>query len=640
MRGRALVLLAALAALSCPRGVPAPRATGLAYRPTRQFVNLVAGNGEQGFRDGDYAEAIFSVPLGLALDPNETRLYVADAKNNRIRVVRLDQGNRVETLAGTGASGDRDGPVGSATFTDPAVLAYLPGDRLLVAPSGEGPLRMIDLAKGRVTKPPFDVPPGAIYALLHVAKENALYVSQPMQGILRRVDLATNQVSKLLEGSPQLPQPAALTLFNGAVAIADLERPGVYVLTQDGTLESAAEADLPAVSIAAAGDRLYAAREAPEALVRLHPGGPWSLRSAWGGSLELPPGVERFFSFARGMPAGFLASRKEERKLFIALPWLHTVVSFQDYDQERLRETNASNSQNITDFEYPLKKPEKTFRMLLVGDSRSFYTSVKDTDRWGFGHDRMETLAKRTEALLNTRAAILGVETSYEVLSLGRVSHDCPFVWPYHEVPRVADAYDVDLVLYWATPQLPFSDYFRRPFDADGVPVRNPDSEHLLLSRDEMVKTYPKRVQTVFHRLEAAGFVSTGPDGRFGMNAINVIAKDPEVFRLLGEELGRPFGLLARRLRESKPSRRFEIAFMPFAKFGPPEADRRFWRDVAGRNGIPYLDLTRGVTALRPALYPLGEGGGYDHLNSTGALSVAILLTEELIAAKQIPWKS
>src|SRR5262245_11734379 len=119
-RRAALALLALLGSAACPSKAPTPPATApqpkLAYRPTRQFVNLVAGNGDQGFRDGHHAEAVFAVPLGLALDENETRLFVADSLNNRIRVVRLDQDNRVETLAGTGAAGDQDGPAASATF--------------------------------------------------------------------------------------------------------------------------------------------------------------------------------------------------------------------------------------------------------------------------------------------------------------------------------------------------------------------------------------------------------------------------------------------------------------------------------------------------------------------------------------------
>ncbi|QCR24220.1 thioredoxin-like domain-containing protein [Pontibacter sp. SGAir0037] len=59
----------------------------------------VIGSGKQGFSDGDYTEASFYEPHGLVV--HENLLYIADAKNNAIRKVNLEQ-KQVLTVAGTG----------------------------------------------------------------------------------------------------------------------------------------------------------------------------------------------------------------------------------------------------------------------------------------------------------------------------------------------------------------------------------------------------------------------------------------------------------------------------------------------------------------------------------------------------------
>jgi DNA-binding beta-propeller fold protein YncE len=59
----------------------------------------VAGEGQEGFREGGFNEARFSDPQGMAL--NGDTLYVADRKNHSIRALDLKE-QRVWTVAGTG----------------------------------------------------------------------------------------------------------------------------------------------------------------------------------------------------------------------------------------------------------------------------------------------------------------------------------------------------------------------------------------------------------------------------------------------------------------------------------------------------------------------------------------------------------
>lgn len=68
--------------------------------------------GTAGFVDATGAAARFNVPFALAVD--NTRVFVADRNNHRVRVITISSG-LVQTLAGTGSAGSTDAPSGPAT---------------------------------------------------------------------------------------------------------------------------------------------------------------------------------------------------------------------------------------------------------------------------------------------------------------------------------------------------------------------------------------------------------------------------------------------------------------------------------------------------------------------------------------------
>ena len=78
-------------------------------------ITTFAGNGTAGFGgDGGPASRAGMVePNGLALDPTQTRLFIADVADNRVRVVDLASGT-ISTFAGTG-EGKHSGDSGPAT---------------------------------------------------------------------------------------------------------------------------------------------------------------------------------------------------------------------------------------------------------------------------------------------------------------------------------------------------------------------------------------------------------------------------------------------------------------------------------------------------------------------------------------------
>lgn len=87
---------------------------------TSGIVSTIAGNGSAGPVDGDPSTAEFNSPSGVAVDIIGT-IYVADALNNRIRIITTN--GEVKTLAGSGNGGILDGQSSIAEFEGPAAIA-------------------------------------------------------------------------------------------------------------------------------------------------------------------------------------------------------------------------------------------------------------------------------------------------------------------------------------------------------------------------------------------------------------------------------------------------------------------------------------------------------------------------------------
>ena len=103
-------------------------------------IDTLAGDGVGGLRDGAGAQARFADPYALAVDAHGVA-YIADAgDNNRIRRVYPD--GRVDTLAGIG-EGWRDGPGVQAQFHTPSGIALDAAGNVYVADTGNHRIRRI-----------------------------------------------------------------------------------------------------------------------------------------------------------------------------------------------------------------------------------------------------------------------------------------------------------------------------------------------------------------------------------------------------------------------------------------------------------------------------------------------------------------
>lgn len=107
-------------------------------------VSTVSGLGINGFTDGDRDTARYTLPVDVALTPDEGRLVVADFGTNRVRLIDLATGV-VSTLAGSGLEGVASGPPLVAAYRGPVGVTVAADGTVYVADTLSNTIRKIDL---------------------------------------------------------------------------------------------------------------------------------------------------------------------------------------------------------------------------------------------------------------------------------------------------------------------------------------------------------------------------------------------------------------------------------------------------------------------------------------------------------------
>jgi len=178
-----------------------------------EVITTLAGCGERGYSgDGGPATgARFNEPYGIAVDRSEN-VYVADRHNHCVRRIDAATG-RVTTFAGRGApgfSGD-DGPAPRAAMVEPNGLALDPEQRrLYIADVAGHRVRVVDLASGIIwtfagtgeAEHSGDGGPAAqagIYGAraVKVAADGTVYILERQGSTLRAVDPRTSIITTI-----------------------------------------------------------------------------------------------------------------------------------------------------------------------------------------------------------------------------------------------------------------------------------------------------------------------------------------------------------------------------------------------------------------------------------------------------------
>ncbi|RDZ29561.1 gluconolaconase [Lysobacter silvisoli] len=198
-----------------------------AIRADGSVVTLAGA--DEGFRDGVGAAAAFDTPSGIALDA-AGNLYIADTGNHAIR--KLDPQGRVSTLAGDGTAGYRDGPGAQARFNGPVGVALDKQGNVYVADTYNDRIRVIrrdgqvlTLAGG--DQPGYQDGPGPLARFdtptgLALDRHGRVYVADTRNNAIRRIGL-DGAVDTVLRTQAEDPSTA-------------LRRPLSLALTHDSVL--------------------------------------------------------------------------------------------------------------------------------------------------------------------------------------------------------------------------------------------------------------------------------------------------------------------------------------------------------------------------------------------------------------------
>lgn len=628
-----------------------------AVQPIHHFHDLVAGEGLPGFRDGAFAQARFNHPVGIAQSEDGTRLFVADRDNHRIRIVRLDRFNTVETLCGTGEAGYRDGPLAQAAFHSPSQLLSLPGGRLLLFDFGNAVFRLIDLKQHTVSTLQAGSDTGgaarplqatAAWGVVYDAKTQTLYYSEPGAGKLRRYEFTTRRVADVVWAPPGPAQPAALGLWQDHLFVSDRTKPDIYRLTPI----AGAAADQPqfTLNLMPAQGPVVAFATGPVAPVALRGTAPYWIRIQPQPSRELPvidpvttegqlfsdqpEALGSLLSVNPDLPAGFIEDRRAERAYFLASTGTHAILALTDYRFEALQK-EPSNSAGMSEFEYPPTKPPNTTRILLLGDSRTYQIALMDE------FNKMLALPNQLGLVLNTRSALEDRGMQFQVLGRYERSWSSLPLWPYYVVPPLVTQYDIDLIAMVSFPAFNITDYFDRPLTKEGIPGPTVDPEFMLINIDTRLPPGPAR--DFFELCRRKKLVQTTPEGQLQMQGTAQLIADPEVRRAMIDIVAPPMRLLGKKLADLNKGRprpvRMILYYTPLlVPHIGPEADhyRETWQLILQGTGIEFADLTAPVRALTPTYFPIADPSTNTHPTQTGYHLLAEVIASDLLDHRRL----
>ena len=224
---------------------------------TAGVVTTIAGTGELGASPlGEASPALETAlrsPWDLWLSGD--RLYVAMAGSHQIAVLDL-AANTIARVGGTGAESIVDGPLDSATFSQPSGLASAAG-KLYVADSETSAVRELDLVARSVRtvvgRGLFDFGdrdgPRDVALMQHcigigTGPEGALVVCDTYNGKLRVVDRLSGAVKTLAAGFSE-PAGIAWDEARESFIVADTNAHRLVRVSRDGAKKTVVEVDAP-----------------------------------------------------------------------------------------------------------------------------------------------------------------------------------------------------------------------------------------------------------------------------------------------------------------------------------------------------------------------------------------------------------
>jgi hypothetical protein len=344
---------------------------------------------------------------------------------------------------------------------------------------------------------------------------------------------------------------------------------------------------------------------------------------------------------------GFVPDSSDGRKFYVAKPDQQTIVSFRDlFGFDWNPQPGGYNSNHINEPEYPAKKPKNTYRILIVGDSRSAeiqaYPFPTDFHPPRRNDDFPQNLflSKQIERELNFQAALDETSLNFEVFN-SSLQGDL-YLWPTYKLPDIVKRNDIDLVIIFmprAGPDFsPYKFYFDHPITSEGIPQYPNDMEYVLKPPLERIPNGMPR--NFYDFCKAHNLVRI--DGNV-FNFDESLLSYPELHDSLVKMYGRPLDVLNQKLLAIKTSSGQPVRLLLCSTHEGvgnllyPD-NSQIWMDAAKKYNFPILDINAEFEALHLAFFPL-TGDDHNHMNPDGHLFFGKLIAHDLIHDKLIPWK-
>ncbi|MBL7748010.1 MAG: IPT/TIG domain-containing protein [Chitinophagaceae bacterium] len=202
---------------------------------TAGVVSTVAGTGVNGFADGPGNTAQFSFPLAVAFDNNSGNLYVTD-QNYRLR--KITAAADVSSIAGSGVSGYADGTGAAAQFSLLIGMVVAPNGDIYASDANNHRIRKITAAgvattyagsgiSGNTNGPAltanFNFPTGII-----ADAGGNFYTLQPFNNNIKKISAASVVSTFAGKGTEGIT--------NGAGSLAEFKVPRAIAISNDGII--------------------------------------------------------------------------------------------------------------------------------------------------------------------------------------------------------------------------------------------------------------------------------------------------------------------------------------------------------------------------------------------------------------------
>lgn len=200
-------------------------------------IIVTIGSGDSDLKDGDFNDAAFNNPRGMAY--NAGKLYVADSGNNALRVIDFST-NKVKTLTGAGKAGaalkgDEKKDAKKLNLSSPSDIEFFPQsgvtkDSIAIANSGNNQILLYNLkndslsvlaGSGSEGGADGKYPNNSLAQTSDLAHYNRkLYFVDAASSALRVVD-EHGEVKTLVSGGQSLSHPFGLIADDTGIYIAD-----------------------------------------------------------------------------------------------------------------------------------------------------------------------------------------------------------------------------------------------------------------------------------------------------------------------------------------------------------------------------------------------------------------------------------